>query len=155
VLGVLLIVRPSAAGLDGGQLIALAAALGFAISVVLVKSITRRDPAVTVMFWMLLIQSLIGLLPALWLWRWPSATGWAWLVLIAACGTYSHYCMAQAMRHAEATAIVPMDFLRVPLTALAAWWVYAEAVDAWTLAGAALILAANGLNLLRRPAQAG
>jgi drug/metabolite transporter (DMT)-like permease len=45
--------------------------------------------------------------------------------------------------------VVPMDFLRVPLTAAAAWWIYAESIDAWTAIGAALILAANALNLLR------
>ena len=43
-----------------------------------------------------------------------------------------------------------MDFLRVPLTAAAAWWVYAEGIDLWTAFGAALILAANLVNLLRR-----
>jgi drug/metabolite transporter (DMT)-like permease len=48
-----------------------------------------------------------------------------------------------------------MDFLRVPLTATAAWLVYAEAVDGWTMLGAALILGANALNLLRKPAAVG
>jgi drug/metabolite transporter (DMT)-like permease len=73
-----------------------------------------------------------------------------WILVIAICGTYSHYCMTRALQHAEATTIVPMDFLRVPLSALAAWLVYAEAVDLWTVLGAALILGGNALNL-RRP----
>jgi drug/metabolite transporter (DMT)-like permease len=46
--------------------------------------------------------------------------------------------------------IVPMDFLRVPLSAAAGWLVYGERIDAFTIAGAAMILAANLLNL-RRP----
>lgn len=54
------------------------------------------------------------------------------------------------MRHAEATVVVPMDFLRVPLTALAGWAVYSEQVDLFTALGVALILAGNLLNL-RRP----
>ncbi|MFM2069487.1 MAG: hypothetical protein RLZZ584_4396, partial [Pseudomonadota bacterium] len=149
--GVAVIVRPAAGPIEPGQLIALVAAVGFAVSVVLVKSLTRTDSAVAIIFWMLLIQSAIGLVPALWAWQWPTPATWAGLVVIAFCGTFSHYCMTRAMRHADATVVVPMDFLRVPLTALAAWLVYAEAVDGWTMLGAALILAANALNLLRRP----
>lgn len=145
--GVWVIVRPDHTGLNPGQLIALVAAVGFAVSVVLVKSLTRTDAAVVVSFWMLVVQSLIGLVPALLLWRWPSAAAWGWVVVVAFCGTYSHYCFARAMQHAPATVLVPMDFLRVPLSAAAGWAVYNEQVDAYTVAGVVLILAANLLNL--------
>jgi drug/metabolite transporter (DMT)-like permease len=150
--GVWVIVRPATTGLNPGQLIALAAAVGFAVSVVLVKSLTRTDAAVVVSFWMLVVQSLIGLAPALLLWRWPSATAWGWVVVVAFCGTYSHYCFARAMQYAPATVLVPMDFLRVPLSAAAGWAVYGERVDAYTVAGVLLILAANALNLRKASA---
>jgi drug/metabolite transporter (DMT)-like permease len=146
-LGVGLIVRPSAAGLSPGQLVALAAAVGFAVSVTMVKSLTRTDSAVAIIFWMLVVQSLLGLLPALWVWRWPSPQAWAWVLLVAFCGTFSHYCMARAMRHAEATVVMPMDYLRVPLTALAGWMIYSERLDLYTVAGTVLILGGNLLNL--------
>ncbi len=145
-LGVGLVVRPDAAGLNAGQLVALAAAGGFAVSVILTKSLTRTDDALAIIFWMLLIQSILGVLPALAVWRWPSATGWGWIGVVAFCGTFSHYCMARALRHAEATVVVPMDYLRVPLTALAGWLIYAERMDLLTLLGAALILGGNLLN---------
>jgi drug/metabolite transporter (DMT)-like permease len=51
------------------------------------------------------------------------------------------------MRHADATVVVPMDFLRVPLTATAGWLIYAERLDVFTVLGAALILTGNLLNL--------
>lgn len=149
--GVAVIVRPRAGELDAGQLIALAAALGFAVSVVLVKSLTRTEAAVAISFWMLVVQSVIGLVPALAVWQWPSTTAWAWVVVVAFCGTYSHYCFARAMAHADATVVVPMDFLRVPLTAAVGWWVYAERLDLFTALGVGLILAGNLLNLLRWP----
>lgn len=147
--GVALIVRPAAAGLSAGQAIALAAAVGFAVSMTLTKSLTGTDSAVTIIFWMLVFQSLIGAVPALVTWRWPSAAAWGWVLVIAFCGTFSHYCMARALRHAEATTVVPMDFLRVPLMALAGWAVYAERVDLFTVIGTALILLGNLLNLKR------
>ena len=149
VLGVGLIVRPAATGLNTGQLIALSAAVGFAMSLIMVKSLTRSDSALTIIFWMLVYQSLMGLLPAIAMWHWPSRATWGWVVVVAFCGTYSHYCMARAMQHAEATVVVPMDFLRVPLSALAGWLVYSERVDLFTVAGVTLILAGNLLNLRR------
>ncbi|HOM13801.1 MAG TPA: DMT family transporter [Rubrivivax sp.] len=152
-LGVALVVRPQAAGLNAGHAVALAAALGFAVSVALTKSLTRSDDALTIIFWMLVVQSLLGVLPALAVWRWPTAAGWGWIVLVAFCGTFSHYCMARALRHAEATVVVPMDYLRVPLTALAGWLIYAERMDLPTVLGAALILGANLLNTRRAAAR--
>lgn len=149
--GVAVIVRPGAGDLSAGQLIALASAFGFAVSIVLVKSLTRTDAAVTISFWMLVVQSAIGLVPALMVWQWPSAQAWGWVVVVAFCGTYSHYCFARAMEHADATVVVPMDFLRVPLTALVGWLAYSEGLDLFTLLGIGLILAANVLNLARMP----
>jgi drug/metabolite transporter (DMT)-like permease len=149
-IGVGLIVRPSGQGLNPGQAIALGAAVGFAVSVTLTKSLTGTESAVAISFWMLVIQSILGLLPALAHWRWPSSGVWGWIGVIAFCGTFSHYCMARALRHADATVVVPMDFLRVPLTAAAGWLVYAERMDLLTVLGALLILGGNGLNL-RRP----
>jgi drug/metabolite transporter (DMT)-like permease len=149
--GVAVIVRPGLAQLDPGQLIALAAAVGFAVSMILVKSLTTTESVVAIIFWMLVIQSVIGIVPAILVWREPTAEAWPWILLIAFCGTYSHYCMTQALRYADATTVVPMDFLRVPLSAVVGWLVYAEAIDVFTALGAGLILAANLINLRSPP----
>ncbi len=147
IVGVVIIVRPATGEINPGQLIALGAAVGFGISMALIKSLARTESALTVIFWMLVIQSAAGLLPALYFWSWPSAYVWGWVVVIGVCGTFSHYCLANAMRYADATVVVPMDFLRVPLTATAGWLVYSERLDIFTGLGAALILAGNLLNL--------
>ena len=145
--GVAIIVRPFNGPVSPGQLIALCASLGFATSVIFVKALTRTDKAIVIMFWMMAIQSVIGLVPAILVWKWPTAHVVPWLLVFSFVGTYSHYCMARAMVHADATVVVPMDFLRVPLAALTGWLVYAEKVDVYVAAGAALILVGNLLNL--------
>jgi drug/metabolite transporter (DMT)-like permease len=147
VVGVIVIVRPETGQINPGQLIALTAAVGFGISVAMMKSLTRTESTVAVIFWMLVIQSAVGFFPSLHVWKWPSAYAFGWIVVIAFCGTFSHYCMARAMLHADATVVLPMDFLRVPLTATAGWLIYSERLDAFTVLGAALILAGNLLNL--------
>jgi drug/metabolite transporter (DMT)-like permease len=146
-IGVILIVRPATGEIDPGQLIALAAAVGFGISIAMVKSLTRTEQTLAIIFWMLAVQTAGSLLPALYVWTWPSLAIWGWGIVIAFCGTFSHYCMARALLHADATVVIPMDFLRVPLTAAAGWLIYSERLDAFTLLGAALILTGNVLNL--------
>ncbi len=146
-IGVLVIVRPAVATVNPGQVIALAAALGFGISIILIKSLTRTESSLRIIFWMIVVQSAAGLIPAIYLWQWPTAQVWIWLVMVAFCGTFSHFCMARALLYADATVVVPMDFLRVPLSAIIGWLLYAEQIDVYTALGAALILAGNMLNL--------
>jgi drug/metabolite transporter (DMT)-like permease len=146
-IGVIVIVRPSTGEINPGQLIALAAAVGFGIAVAMLKSLTRTESTVSIIFWMLVIQSVAGLLPTIYVWTWPSAYTWGWMTVVAFCGTFSHYCMARAMLYADATVVLPMDFLRVPLTATAGWLIYSERLDMFTVLGAALILTGNLLNL--------
>jgi drug/metabolite transporter (DMT)-like permease len=145
--GVIVIVRPATGEVNPGQLIALAAAVGFGISIAVVKSLTRTEQTLAIIFWMLVVQAAASLLPALYVWTWPSPAVWGWSIVIAFCGTFSHYCMARAMLHADATVVIPMDFLRVPLTAAAGWLIYSERLDAFTVLGAVLILTGNLLNL--------
>ncbi len=152
IVGVIVIVRPATGEINQGQLIALAAAVGFGVSVAMMKSLTRTEKTVAIIFWMLVVQSAAGLLPALYVWKWPSAHVWGWIAVIAFCGTFSHYCMARAMLHADATIVLPMDFLRVPLTATLGWLLYSERLDMLTVLGAMLILTGNLLNL-KPPAQ--
>jgi drug/metabolite transporter (DMT)-like permease len=149
--GVIVIVRPATGEINQGQLIALGAAVGFGVSMALVKSLTRTESALSVLFWMLVVQSVAGLLPTLYVWAWPPAYVWGWVMVISVCGTFAHYCLASAMRYADATVVVPMDFLRVPLTATVGWLLYSERLDAWTVLGAALILCGNLLNLKPAP----
>jgi len=144
--GVLVIVRPAAGEMNQGQLIALAAAVGFGISIALVKSLTRTESTLSIIFWMLVVQSVAGFAPTLAAWVWPSAAIWGWIVVIAICGTFAHFCLARAL-YADATIVIPMDFLRVPLTATIGWLIYGERLDMLTIAGAALILTGNLLNL--------
>jgi drug/metabolite transporter (DMT)-like permease len=148
-IGVVIIVRPGVGESNVGHLIMLVAAMAFGISIVMMKSLTRTDSVVVIIFWMLVIQSVIGFLPAMYVWIWPSAYVWMWLVIVAFCGTFSHYCMTNAMRFADATIVVPMDFLRVPLSATVGWLVYSERLDIYTVIGAAIILAGNMFNLTR------
>ena len=148
-IGILMIVRPGASFIDAGHMVALAAAIGFAVSVTLTKVITRKDSALTVIFLMFAIQTVIGAVPAYLTWKWPEPENWIWVAVVGLAGTFSHYCLSKAISLADITIVMPMDFLRVPLTVLVGYWVYSEGFDFYSIIGTLLILGANMLNLLK------
>lgn len=148
-IGILMIVKPGTAAVDEGHLVALLAAIGFAVSIALTKVLTRKDTALTVIFLMFAIQTVIGAVPAWLTWKWPAPENWIWVAVVGLAGTLSHYCLSKAVSLADMTVVTPMDFLRVPLTVLAGYWLYSEGFDLTSIIGAALILGANMLNLLK------
>lgn len=150
ILGVLIIVRPGVTAVEPGHLIILTGAVFFGFSVAMVKSLTRTDSVVVIIFWMLVIQSAIGLVPAIMVWQTPTADMVPWILVVSFTGMSSHFCMARALSYADATVVMPMDFLRLPLAALIGFLLYSEQIDVYTAVGAGLILAGNLFNLRRR-----
>jgi drug/metabolite transporter (DMT)-like permease len=150
ILGVLVIVRPGVSAVEPGHLIMLTGAVFFGISVVMVKSLTRTDSVVVIIFWMLIVQSMIGLVPMLMVWQTPTLDMLPWILVVSFTGMSSHFCMARALTYAEATVVMPMDFLRLPLAAVIGFLLYSEQIDFYTAVGAGLILAGNLFNLRRR-----
>lgn len=150
ILGVLIIVRPGVSAVEPGHLIMLTGAVFFGISVVMVKSLTRTDSVVVIIFWMLIVQSVIGLVPMLMVWQTPTLDMLPWILVVSFTGMSSHFCMARALTYAEATVVMPMDFLRLPLAAVIGFLLYSEQIDFYTAVGAGLILAGNLFNLRRR-----
>ncbi|WP_119388955.1 DMT family transporter [Taklimakanibacter lacteus] len=148
-IGILMIVKPGTSFIDFGHVVALLAAVGFAVSVALTKVITRKDTALTVIFLMFAIQTVIGAVPAWLTWKWPAPENWVWVAVVGLAGTFSHYCLSKAISLADITIVTPMDFLRVPLTVLVGYWVYSEGFDLYSVIGTLLILGANMLNLLK------
>lgn len=147
--GILIVARPSPETLNLGTLAAAAAAIGFAGSILMTKRLTRTETLICILFWMTLVQIVLGLICAgldgdIAL---PSLASAPWLVLIGCAGLLAHFCLTTALSLAPATLITPVDFLRLPLIAIIGLLVYAEPVDAFVIFGAMVIFGANYLNL--------
>src|SRR5262249_47026202 len=93
------------------------------------------------------IQLPLALIPSLPNWVWPSAALWPWVLVVALTALSAHYCLARAFQLADATVVVPMDFLRLPLIALLGLVLYGEGLTVWVGLGAAMILLAAWLNV--------
>jgi drug/metabolite transporter (DMT)-like permease len=155
-LGVLVILRPGLESFQPAALVVLGAAVGFAIQLIQTKALTTTETTYAIVFWMNVIQlplALAGSDPRAFL-----ALGVADLLpalAMTVTGLFSHFCVAQAFRHGDASLVVPMDFMRVPLIALVGWWLYHEQLDAFVFLGAALIVSGIVANLRAEAAQKG
>jgi drug/metabolite transporter (DMT)-like permease len=83
------------------------------------------------------------LVPALFVWDWPGAIGWLTLVSVGVCATGGHLCFNRAFAAADASAVLPYDYLRLLFVAVFAYWLFGEMPDQWTWIGAGVIVAAN------------
>ncbi len=147
--GALIVARPGADGDPIGLLIAAAAAIGFAGSIVCTKMLTRTETIYCILFWLTLTQVGFGIIATAWDGdvALPSATSWPWVALIAVAGLLAHTCLTNALAVAPATIVTPMDFIRLPVIAIVGMLFYGESLDPLVFVGAALIFAGNYLNI--------
>ena len=69
-------------------------------------------------------------------------------------GLTSHYCLSNAFRAGDATLVIPLDFMRIPLIAVVGWLLYGETLDVFVFIGAIIIIAGVVWNLRAESAQA-
>ena len=141
--GILVILRPGSDLFELAAFVVLGAAWCFSAVYTITRHMARTESPLAIIFWMNLIQLPLGLVPALTDWVVPSAHAWPWVAVIGIAGLTSHFCVAHAMRHADAALVAPMDFVRLPLIAVVGWLFYAEPFNPYVLAGGALIFAGN------------
>jgi len=145
--GVLVVVRPWEADLQAGSVAVMVAAVGFALSMITTKRLTRSDSVLCILFYMGLMQAPMGLLPALGGgWVMPSLEVWAWMLLVSVCGMTAHFCLAKALSSADALVVAPMDYLRLPVFAAVGYVFFAETVGVEVVLGGLVILSSNWFN---------
>lgn len=146
-LGVLVIVRPGLVAVEFGTVVMLLGAFAFGIAHTLTRKITLTDSPLSVLVLMNLLQLPMAAIAFLFDPVWPPAWEWPWLISIALAALAAHYCLTKALSLAPANVVIPMDFLRLPLIAVLAWWIFQEPLELWLFAGAGLMLAGIWINL--------
>jgi drug/metabolite transporter (DMT)-like permease len=159
-LGMLIIVRPDSSSMEPAALFAIASALLGAVSPIFVKMMARTESTGAIVTYMVLFTTPLSLVPALLVWQTPDLAQLGYAALLGLAGTLGHLCLTRALATADATVVVPFDYLRLPAVALIAYLVFGEVPVIWTWIGG-LIIAASSLYItlrearLRREAEAG
>jgi len=147
-LGVAVILRPGFESFKPAALIILGAAFGFAVSSIVTKKLIVTETTFAILFWMNAMQLPMNLAGSSPFFVTRIDLAQALPVLgVGIAGLTSHFCLTNAFRHGDASIVVPLDFLRIPLIALIGWSVYGEPLDGFVFAGAAIIITGIVWNL--------
>ena len=141
--GAMIILRPGVEALTMPAMAALAAAVFGAVGMLIVKSLSRTESPATIVIYVGLLLTPLSLVPALFFWSAPSLGTLAWLAALGLVANLGHLSFARAMAAADATAVLPFDFLKLFFTAALGFMLFAEVPDVWTWTGAAVIFGAT------------
>ncbi|HMA13913.1 MAG: DMT family transporter [Bacteroidota bacterium] len=141
-LGMLIILRPGFTEFTPLMTLPVIAAGFMACSVLIVKSLSRTEAPAAVVLYMNLLLTPLSLVPAAFVWRWPTPTEWALGLFVGLCAALAHNAFTRAFKLADASAILPFDYARLPFVAVIGFLLFAEVPDAWTWVGAAVIAGA-------------
>ena len=147
--GTLIIVRPGAVEIGAGPFVVLAAAFLYSCAYVVTKQLSRTDTGNQVVFYMSLFILLFSAIPAAFVWRTPDFADAIPLIATGVSGYATHYCVTRSLASADASYVVPFDFLRLPLSVGFGLVLFAEPLEPWTWLGAAVIFAAAYYNTWR------
>ena len=141
-LGVVVILRPGFTEFTPLMTLPVIAAGFMAVSILLVKSLSRTEAPAAIVTYMNLLLTPLSLLPALFVWRWPTLTELALGLFIGLCAALAHNAFTRAFVQADASAVMPFDYSRLPFVAVVGYLLFAEVPDGWTWVGAAIIAGA-------------
>jgi drug/metabolite transporter (DMT)-like permease len=153
-LGVLIMLRPGDGVLEPAALVALLGALAAATVSLLIKRLSASEASLTIMLYLGLVSIVTTGIPAAFVWQTPTLPELAWMLLAAALASSAQICMIRGFRIGEASALAPLEYLKLPLAALYGYLLFAELPDLYTMLGALLIVLST-LYIGHREAQLG
>lgn len=151
-IGAMLILRPGPGTFEAAALVALFAAAAMATTALMVKELSRTEPVDAVVVYTVVFMTPLTAVPALLVWETPDWGLVLWLVGLGAVGTIGNIAVTRAFAVAEASAVFPYDFVRLPFVALIGFFAFSEIPDRWTWIGGGVI-ALSSLYIAHREAR--
>jgi drug/metabolite transporter (DMT)-like permease len=151
ILGGLIIVRPGLTSISLATWLVMFATLCVSTSKLIAKSLSRRDSTAAIVAYLTFFMMPITLVPALFVWQWPTPGQLALFALIGTFGSTGHLLFVRAYRLADVSLVEPVMFTRMVWAALIGLLLFAEFPDVWTWAGAAVIVVGTTYLARREP----
>ncbi|MCE6078517.1 EamA family transporter [Agrobacterium vitis] len=148
--GALIIIRPGYVPLSFGTVIVVISALLNAFVYIIVKRLSRTDSSLSISAWMCVSVGTLSLPFAAYNWTWPTLYEYGLMALIGILATSAQYAIAEAFRNADASAMMPAEFLKLIWAAIIGYIVFSETVSFWVYFGAFVIILANMLSAIEK-----
>ena len=141
--GVLIILRPGVVPASlGAALILVSCMIGAAVTLMF-KNFAGHERPTTLIFYQCLISSAFSVPGAAWVWVTPTWPIFAALASIGLIGTLGWLAFLRACRLIDASAIQPIEFVKLPSVAFFAYFMFGEVPDKWVWLGAAVIFSST------------
>ncbi len=139
--GAMVVLRPGFQTVQWQAIILLVSAAITGVNSVLVKHLTRTESSVAIVTYMTLYILPFSLAAAIAVWVPPPSHIWMPMVALALSSTIGNIALTHAFAAWDASAVVALDFVRLPFAALLAWLIFAEQPSLWAWVGGAAIIA--------------
>jgi drug/metabolite transporter (DMT)-like permease len=151
-LGALIILRPVGADIGLGQALAVFSAMAAGLTVVLVKQLTAHDDPDKIVFLTNVMMTPLSLIPALFVWTWPTLHVLPALFGMGLCAVLGHICVVRGYAATDASLGMTFEFSKLPFTVAMTYLAFRESIDFWTWLGACIIFT-SALYITRREAK--
>lgn len=142
-IGMLVIVRPGFIELDAGSIMIICSSAIWAVCMIVIKMLLRTETSMATTGYASIFLSLFALGPAVYVWQNPTLDAWFWMLFIGVIGASAQYLLAEALRQADAGAIMPFDFAKLVWASMFGFYLFGEIPDAYTWLGALIIFASG------------
>ncbi len=142
-IGVLVVVRPGTSAFHPAALLVLASSTAWAFSAVLTRILVGVDSPTATLMWsavtgavlLTVLQPLDFAIPTVW--------QLALLLMLGIIASGGQYLTVLAYRHAPASVLAPFNYVQLVWATTLGYLVFSAVPDAWTLAGAGIIVASG------------
>ena len=138
--GVLVMLQPFSGGIEPFMLVALLGGVFGAFAVISLRLGSMHDSTVTVLFYQGLVVVALSAPLAFWFWTPPSIEALRIVFLMSVVMAIGQWLFTTALRMGQASALAPLNYLRLLMMAVVGYWVYGEVPSLSTALGALLIV---------------
>ena len=141
--GALVVLRPGIVPIGVETIAILIAAAMWGTALIVIKALARTESSATMTIYSTLLMSPITLIVALPVWQHPDWSQMFLLLIVGALASAGHLALATAMKHAEVTALSPVEFTKLIWVAIFGFFLFGEIPDWGVWVGGSLIFAAT------------
>jgi len=141
-LGMVIIVRPGFQAINLGAIYILVAVIVQTANTMIVKILTRTEHPDTIAMYHAVFMLPLAVIPAIFVWKMPTFEEFGWLIVIGGFGILNQRMLARAFAIADASLVLALGYLRLPISALMGFLVFGEVPTIWVWIGGAVIASA-------------
>jgi drug/metabolite transporter (DMT)-like permease len=142
-IGVLIILRPGSSAFHPAAFFPIVSALAWACTLIMTRMMSGRERAITTMTYSSIVGVCIvsALVPFVWVT--PSWHDILFGILIGVASTAGQWIVVLAFRYADASVLAPFQYTQLLWVSILGFMIFGEVPDAWTVTGAAFIVASG------------